>query len=884
MLPAVVAGLVAAQTVGVEASRAVRLHKWFPGAVKDTVRVDSLAVKDTLSRIDTLSIKDTLSVKDTLFHTDSLEEDFDFFGQEEDTVPKVFARDTMKVPDSLKTTDPFLYQWYIAVKDSFTHRLVVDSLKAEGDSVLWPRIDSLYLADSSFVAQERFAKWYAGLSKAERKRYDYEQKLPILLHRQDSILKRKDSIKHVKDSIRQSTPRVLETAFLPDSLYFKRLVSWKHDRLYNKVELFEWDTTANYRFYDYPFMREDVGASWLGFYGSAVQTYNFFKRGKELTPSFYEPMETWTYTADNIPFFNTKTPYTEWEYYGSLFSSGTQAQDAFRIFTTQNILPQLNFSLEMKRYGGAGNLKNEDTDNRTYFVTANWLGKKYLAHAGFIANTNTRQESGGVQNNFWIRDTTVQVREVDVNLPSATNRYKKTTFFLDQSYRIPFDFIEKIKHRKDTSWVPSDTLNTNTTTAFIGTGTEWTTYSKKYVDNTSANLSAFYRDAFYQNPSKSSDSLRTMRLDNRIVLRIQPWKEDAIVSKIEGGVGDRLQTFYLRQPGYTLVKPANLVWNTVYVFAGAEGRLSKYLEWDATGRYHLTGVEANDFSLGGHIKLNVFPFRRYPKSPISLDASVETSLKAPDFYQQHFYSNHYVWENNFNKVSTTKIQASLNIPKWDLKAEAGYALLANNIYYDSTGVVKQNNVPMSVLTAGLTKNFAFGPVHLDNQVLFQLSSNQEVLPLPTLALNLRWYLQFVIVDPKVMKLQVGVNARYTTLWYAPGYNPVSGTFTVQNQTLYGNTPIFDPFVNIQWKKACIFFKIENMGKGWPLDKHDYFTAHHYIQPPAVFKFGISWPFYPPIGKNKTLSERAGSGGGMGGGLSGGLGGGLGGMLKGAGGL
>ena len=888
LLPVAVASLVAAQTIGVEASRASRLHQWFPQTPDSTRTAVPDSAKSPADSLKADSLYKALSQLDSTSKSplDSLaaEEDFDLFAEpQEDTTPILHARDTMKVPDSLKTKDPFLYQWYVAVKDSFTHRIVIDSLKAEGDSLIWPKIDSLYLDDSTTVAKEKFARWYAGLSKAERKRYDYEQKLPALLHKQDSILKHKDSIKRVKDSIRQATPRVLETAFLPDSMYYKRLISWKRDRNYNKIETFQYDTTANYRFYEYPFMREDVGAAWLGFNGSAVQTYNYFKRDKELTTSYYAPMETWTYTADNITFFNTKTPYTEWEYYGSLFASKTQSMDAFRIFTTQNILPQLNVSLEMKRYGGAGNLKNEDTDNRTYFVTANWLGKKYLAHAGFISNTNIRQESGGVRDNFWIRDTTVNVREAEVNLASATNRYKKTTVFFDQSYRIPFEFIEKIKHRKDSTWVPADTLNTNTTTGFIGTGTEWTTYSKKYVDNTSEALSNFYNGVFYQNPSKSTDSLRTMRLDNRIILKIQPWKEDAFVSKIEGGVGDRLQTFYLKQPGYSLIKPKNQVWNTVYVYAGAEGRISRYMEWDATGRYHLTGVEANDFSIGGHIKLNVYPFRRHPKSPISLDAWVETKLNAPEFYQQHFYSNHYAWDNSFLKVSTTKIQAQLSIPHWDMKAEAGYALLANNIYYDTLGIARQNLVPMSVLTAGLTKNFAFGPVHLDNQVLFQLSSNQDVLPLPTLALNLRWYLQLNIVDPKVMKLQAGINLRYTTLWYATSYNPVAGVFMSQNQTLYGNAPVFDPFINLQWKKACIFFKFENIGKGWPLDKHEYFSAHHYINPPAVFKFGISWPIYPPIGKNRTLSERAGSGGGMGGGLgSSGLSGGLGGMLKGGG--
>ena len=422
-----------------------------------------------------------------------------------------------------------MYKWYVAIKDSLTHRIVVDSLKAEGDSLDWPLIDSLYLADSTATAIEKFNRWYAGLSKAEKKRWDYEHiKLPAIRHRQDSILHRKDSIQHIKDSIRQNTPRILETAFLPDSLYYKRLVAWHHDRLYNKVEPFEWDTTANYHFWDYPFMREDVGATWLGMPGSAVQTHNYFLRGRENSPEFYAPLDCWTYSPESIPMFNTKTPYTELEYSGNLFDNSSKSSDAFRVFTTQNILPSLNIALEMKRYGGAGTLKNEKTDNRTYFVAANYLGKKYLTHGGFISNKSTRQESGGVQDNMWIRDTTVDVREIEVNLAAATNRYAKKTIFLDQSYRIPFEFLEELKHRKDTSWVKPDTLNTDMTTGFIGTSSEYSIFSKKYVDQTSAPLSAFYRDVFNLNPSKSTDSLQVRRLDNRIFVRLQSQKSRAV--------------------------------------------------------------------------------------------------------------------------------------------------------------------------------------------------------------------------------------------------------------------------------------------------------------------------------------------------------------------
>jgi len=910
LVPLAIAGCIAAQTVGVEASRASRVAAFFPKHPQDTQKValpDSVKAvpQDTTKKVtppDTLlkepqdtnkkQIPDTakVAVSDSLkvAPLDSLaeEDEFDLFGPLEDTVPQIFARDTMHVPDSLRLTDPFLYQWYVATKDSYTHRLVVDSLKAEGDSLIWPQIDSLFQLDSIAVAKAAWEAKWATMSKAERKRWTYENvKLPAIRRKQDSILRRKDSIQHIKDSITQNTPRILETSYLPDSLQYKRLVTWKHDRLYNSMEVFQWDTTANYHFYDYPFMRNDVGASWLGMPGSAVQQYNWFERDKETSTSFYQALESWSYTADNLTQFNTKTPYTELEYSGNILSNTTLASDNFRVTTTQNILPSLNVAAEMKRYGGAGILKNEKTSTSNYFVSGNYLGKRYLAHAGFIYNKSSRQESGGVRESYWIRDTLVDVREIDVNLAAASNRYKKMTVFYDQSYRIPFDFIETLRHRGDTNWVKPDTVNTNIMTGFIGTSTEYTTYAKKYVDNTDAQLSQFYNGQFFINPNKSADSLRTMRLENRIFVRFQPWKEQALVSKIEGGVGNRLQTFYLQEPNEVLYKSSTHRWNSFYAYAGAEGLLGRYLNWDATGLVNFAGAEAGDFYVKANAKVSIYPFRRAPQSPISLSARFETRLQEPDFYQQHFYSNHFKWENDFSKISTTRIQAQLDIPRWKLRAQVGYALLANNVYYDTLGIARQNTTPMSVLSAALTKDFAFGPVHLDNSALLQFSSNQEVLPLPLLALNLRWYLQFNIVDPKVLQLQAGVNVRFNTLWYAPAYNPVAGVFHHQKEEQYGNTPVFDVFVNMQWKKCCIFLKMENLGKGWPMSSRDYFTSHHYIQAPAMFKLGISWPFYPHLGTQKTMSARASSsfsGGGDsgGGGGGGGFGGGLGGMLGG----
>ena len=861
----------------------------------DTLRRDTVPQdtgKKAAVKLDTVK---TVPVKKDTVLKDLSDDDFDFFGvtvQDADTTPRVFARDTMKVPDSLRITDPFLYRYYVAVKDSFTHRFVVDSLMAAGDTLDWPRIDSLYLADSTLAAKERFERWYAGLSKAERKRYENEKKIARTIHRQDSIQQIKDSLKQIRDSIIENTPRILETAWLPDSLYYKRLVTWKHDPYFNRVETFAWDTTADYHFHDYPYLKEDIGGTFLGMTGSAVQTYNYFKReDPRSTVSYYAPYESWTYTPSSIPMFNTKTPYTELAYYGNLLNSETTSNDDIRIFTTQNIIPSLNIALEYKTYGGAGILKNQKARNKTAFATANWLGKRYLAHGGIIWNSVNRVENGGgiiwnsvnrvenggVQHIGDVKDTVLQdIREVDVFLSNASNKYTKRTVFFDQSVRLPLSFLQDFKHRKDSSYVRKDTLDKDLTSVFLGTSSDWSVYNKLYVDeiaSADAIGRAFYNNNFYINPTKSADSLHTMRLDNRVFLRFQPWHENAVVSKVEGGIGDRYLSHNNFRKGSYLYKRDTEKWNTVYAYAGAEGRLSRYFEWDALGQLDFAGHGAGDFFIRGKAKLSVFPFRRDSLSPISLTARFETDLKEPDFYEQHLYANHFMWDNDFSKTSTTRIQASLDFPKWKIYASAGYALLANNIYYDSLGVIRQNPEAMSVLTAALRKDFHLGILRLENSALFQLSSKEDVIPLPKLALNLRWYLQFPVVREDVLKMQIGVDARYTTKWYAPGFNPVSGTFYNQKEQQYGETPYLDAFMNLQWKQACIFLKMENVGQGWPTKKHDYFSAHRYIHPPRIFKFGITWPFYPSLGNNRKLSDRAGAG------MSGG-GGGLGGMMGG----
>lgn len=817
-----------------------------------------------------------------------------------DSIVTILARDTISVPDSLKETDPFFFKYYIAVKDSLTRSEVRDSLLKAGDSLELHKFDSLYLKDSSEVAKAKFDAWYAGLSRKERKKYDTEQALPALIAAANRKLEIKDSIRAYKDSVIQATPRILETFAFPDSMHYKRIVTWKHDRdFHNMVELREqWpDTSFNYNFYDYPFLKQDVGATWLGVAGSPVELYDFFKRDGDQDAIYFRPYQSWTFTPETLPNYNTKTPYTELAYWGTLFANQDKEEANVKVLTTQNITPELNLTLQYTTFSGRGMLRREDISYRTFVTALNYTGKNYLMHAGYIYNRINKSENGGVTDLTMIRDTTVDAREIEVYLKEAESKMKTNTVYLDQSYRIPFNFIESLKGRKErkleqarrdsilasgdslaiaalkakeeaelaeAAQQKDSTINKDITSAFIGHSSEFAVFRRSYVDKIAASDKYgrdFYDNCFYLNPTMSHDSMRVMRVDNKVFVRLQPWKSDGIVSKLDVGIGDKVLNFYSFRPSDYLTGPTNVIQNSLYAYAGANGQYKKYFKWDAMGKYNFLGHEINDFEINANIALNIYPFRRHRNSPLTIRGHFETSLTEPNYYDQHLYTNHFVWNNDFGKISTTKVEGNIAIPRWKMDASFGYALLSGNIYYDGKGIVRQNTSPMSIISANLHKDFKIWKFHLDHRLLFQYSSNPDVVTLPMLAVNLRYYLQFDVVK-NVMKMQIGANGLYTTSWYAPAYNPAVGVFHNQHERRYGNCPYIDAFVNVQWKRVSLFIKVVNVNMGWPNKKKDYFSADGYINSQRAFKFGISWPFWIFPGKNGGTGTSSGQGAGL----------------------
>ena len=127
-VPAVLVGAAFVQAVGMDIARSSRIPGTGASEVCDTVIYENRIYTKFRDSYDALKVAEE-AFDSTM--TDSAE-------------VFISARDTMKVPDSLKYTDPFRYKYYVAIKDSLTHILVRDSLRNAGDSIDWPKLESLY--------------------------------------------------------------------------------------------------------------------------------------------------------------------------------------------------------------------------------------------------------------------------------------------------------------------------------------------------------------------------------------------------------------------------------------------------------------------------------------------------------------------------------------------------------------------------------------------------------------------------------------------------------------------------------------------------------------------------------------------------------------------
>lgn len=278
----------------------------------------------------------------------------------------------------------------------------------------------------------------------------------------------------------------------------------------------------------------------------------------------------------------------------------------------------------------------------------------------------------------------------------------------------------------------------------------------------------------------------------------------------------------------------------------------KTLHYDATLETWLTGKDAGQMKIDADADVNFALFG----DTVRLQASGFFHRLNPTFYYRHYHSKHFWWDNDdMSKIIHTRIEGKFGYEKTKTTVRVAFDNIKNHTFFamgynvtddfgrtGNTLSVVQKSGAISLLTLELQQKLKLGPLHWDNVITYQKSSDDMALPVPDLNIYTNLFLRFKIA--RVLKCDFGADARFFTKYYAPDYNPALGQYAVQtgeHRTEVGNYPIVNVYANFHLQRTRFFVMMShiNAGQGKP----DYFLAPHYPLNQRIFRFGVSWNFY-----------------------------------------
>lgn len=643
---------------------------------------------------------------------------------------------------------------------------------------------------------------------------------------QPDSLKKKERVK-----------RPLESYHFDDTTRSYRLIVWNIDRKANHVKVVGIDTMQTSFQIQYPNLFDEVGDAWLGNIGAASYPLSYFRRTTNTKHSFANPYDAYNRDVDDVRFFNVKKPFTQLEYF--MAGQTARLEEDFSVTHAQNVTPELGFNVDYRTRGTRGVYMWQNTRDRHVSLATSYTGKKYTMHAGYVYNNYVIRENGGLVDDRMVKDSLHNYdlsTTIPMKLSDARNRIRNNSFFVQQSFGIPFKRITE--HDFTIGKYPA---------LFIGHEFEYNRWWRKYTDTYAGcdytniieeNKRYNFYENWYINPTESRDSTFESSIENRVFVQIQPWDRDGVIGVIDAGIGVDVDKYYQFNLDQYLTGVRNDV-NKVayYAYGAAQGSVRKYFNWAADVRIHPFGYKAGELSVGGSAKASLFA----KNQPISVGGYFRYERRKPSYWSENFYSNHFMWNNSFGFTDETKFGVSLDLPIAGFNAGFDQSVVAGEVYYGTDFKPHQSNDAVSVSSLYLREDLALKNFHLNHRVQVQWSTKQEVIPVPLVAAYLSYYFEFNVVK-NVLKMQVGIDGRYNTKYYAKGYNPATGQFYNQRDTEVGNYVYLDAFITAKWKRMRILLKLQHFNQDlW--GRREYFTVAHYPLNPRIFKIGLSWTFY-----------------------------------------
>ena len=588
-----------------------------------------------------------------------------------------------------------------------------------------------------------------------------------------------------------------------------------------------------------------ISVAHLGNLGLPMESRIFFDRGDRSQFLFADGFWPYAKEPDRFNFINTKIPYSTVSYQRA--GSRPNLEERLQALLAVNYGKELNFGFDVDYLYARGFYNSQASKHLEWTFFTNYISGRHQLHAFVNPFNYTNGENGGIANDGWITrpDTMGNVslasKEIPTNFTRTWNNIKGNKFYLNYHYNLGFERKTGEKYEdgtEETQFIPVSSI--------IYTF-DYTNYKKRFYTQDATSLDLFYNNVDHLNSNRedktTNDSTSHHSLNNTLALSLREGFSDWAKFDLTAFVTHANREFTLMDTipsnnNDSLFSAYKEIQNSIYIGGELAKKTGKTLTYNGQASFGIYGYNLGDMDLSGHIETKIPLFNRL--TSVSADASIKNL--SPTFYENHYHSKYFWWNNDFDKVNKVFIGGTINLPYTNTNLSVGVENLKNYIYFDATGYPQQHDGNIQVLAATLKQNFRLGILHWNNQLVYQKSGNEDIIPLPDLTAYSSLFVEFKYA--KVLTIQMGGNVHYWTKYYSPIYNPATQQFALQdknNRVETGNYPLINGFINCHLKQARFFLEYYNAGSSF-VSPPEYFSTPHYPINPTVVKLGVSVHF------------------------------------------
>lgn len=588
----------------------------------------------------------------------------------------------------------------------------------------------------------------------------------------------------------------------------------------------------------HPVYKNSITATYLGNYGLPYQDNDFFERNADIDFFFLRTREAYLLTPSNIQYYNTRTPYTVLDYSQSE-NKNRKNETRFNVLHTQNVSPYLNFTFRYDQARSDGQYNYQESKNSLVSLYSNYNKNELKIHAGFIANSIQNNENGGIIEEDSVSITDKETEYLKPYLSKTSSKFTNSYFFATGEYRfgryIKTDTLPPVESETEENQAATATSELFKPLIGVMYSVEYQRHYKQFVDEEDT-TNTFFPNT-YMGHDYIKDSIRFNKISNIFQIKQyeNPDRKTSFGKRAFIGQEFAKVTYPGTNPGMYF-RPQIVKYSNVYIGGGIFRQTGNFWTWNAEGKFYVLGRNIGQTEISGVISK---PLHILNDSLAALTVRGTIANLVPDYFQEEFTSNHSRWNNNLSMEQNMTVKGSFEMPKYNLKLGANYALINNYIYYDTLGIPAQTNEELLVLSAFVDKDFRVRNLHLRTRLLYQKASNDKYIHLPDFSAFVSAYYQFVV--SKVLYTQLGVDTRYYTSYYSDAYDPSTGLFYLQNEKKTGNFPYIDAYASLRLKRTRFFFKMINIGTSFL--NGEYYTTPHYPMNRMTFRFGVAWSFY-----------------------------------------